>query len=143
MLSLEIPNQIFQQMVAQAKALAPAEACGILAGSDGKVEKLYKMTNTDNSRTHFMMEPKEQFATVKDIRSAGLEMLAIYHSHPETPARPSAEDIKLALTPNVIYVIVSLQSERTPKENTSGSAVRGFHISGTNVTEVPVEILDR
>ena len=143
MLKLEIPNQIFQQMVAQARELAPIEACGILAGSDGKVEKLYKMTNTDNSRTHFMMEPKEQFATVKDIRSAGLEMLAIYHSHPETPARPSAEDIRLALTPNVIYVIVSLQSERTPKESTNGPAVRGFRISGTNVTEVPVEILDR
>ncbi|MHC4726627.1 MAG: M67 family metallopeptidase, partial [Planctomycetota bacterium] len=88
MLKLEIPNTIYQQMLAQAKALAPIEDCGILAGSNGKVEKFYKMTNTDNSSTHYMMEPKEQFATVKDIRSAGLEMLAIYHSHPETPARP-------------------------------------------------------
>jgi proteasome lid subunit RPN8/RPN11 len=136
MLKLEIPTEIFQQMVAQAGELAPIEACGILAGRNSIVEKYYKMTNVDNSRTHFMMEPKEQFATVKDIRSAGLEMLAIYHSHPETPARPSAEDIKLALTPNVIYVIVSLQ-------NTNGSAIKGFHISGTNVTEVPIKILER
>jgi proteasome lid subunit RPN8/RPN11 len=83
-----------------------------------------------------MMEPKEQFATVKDIRSAGLEMLAIYHSHPETPARPSAEDIRLALTPNVIYVIISLQ-------NTNGSAVKGFGIEGTKITEVPIRILER
>jgi proteasome lid subunit RPN8/RPN11 len=143
MLKLEIPTTIFQQMVAQAKALAPIEACGILAGTNGKVEKLYKMTNVDNSNTHFMMEPKEQFTTAKDIRSTGLEMLAIYHSHPETPARPSAEDIKLALTPNVIYVIVSLQSVRTPKENTNGSAVKGFRISGTDVTEVPIRILER
>ena len=140
---LEIPDKIFRQMVAQAKALAPIEACGILAGSNGKVEKLYQMTNADNSSTHFMMEPREQFRTVKDIRSAGLEMLAIYHSHPETPARPSAEDIRLALTPNVIYVIVSLQSVRTPKENNNGSVVKGFHISGTNVTEVSVKILER
>ena len=123
-------------MVAQAKALVPIEDCGILAGSNGKVEKLYKMTNTDNSSTHFMMDPKEQFATVKDIRSAGLEMLAIYHSHPETPARPSAVDIRLALTPNVIYVIVSLQ-------NNNGSAVKGFRIAGTNVAEVPIRILER
>ena len=110
MLKLEIPTTIFQQMVAQAKALAPIEVCGILAGSNGKVEKFYQMTNADNSSTHFMMDPREQFATVKDIRSAGLKMLAIYHSHPETPARPSAVDIRLALTPNVIYVIVSLQN---------------------------------
>ena len=54
----------------------------------------------------------------------------------ETPARPSAEDIKLALTPNVIYVIVSLQ-------NTNGSAVKGFHISGIDVMEVPIKILER
>ena len=136
MLNLEIPTEILQQMITQAKEQAPIEACGILAGSNRRVEKLYKMTNVDNSNTHFMMEPKEQFATVKDIRSAGLEMLAIYHSHPETPARPSEEDIKLALTPNVIYVIISLQ-------NTNGSAVKGFHISGNNVTEVPIEILEK
>jgi proteasome lid subunit RPN8/RPN11 len=136
MLNLEIPIEIYQQMTSQAKELAPIEACGILAGSNGKVEKFYKMTNVDKSNTHFMMEPKEQFATVKDIRSSGLEMLAIYHSHPETPARPSAEDIKLALTPNVIYVIISLQ-------NTNGSTVKGFHISGNNVTEVPIRILEK
>lgn len=144
MLKLEIPTEIYRQMLDQAKDLAPIEACGILAGKNGKVEKLYKMANAENSRTHFMMEPKEQFATVKDIRSAGLEMLAIYHSHPETPARLSAEDIRLALTPNVIYVIISLQS-------TNGSAVKGFHIPapgqvngiGNNITEVPIRILER
>jgi proteasome lid subunit RPN8/RPN11 len=83
-----------------------------------------------------MMDPKEQFATVKDIRSAGFEMLAIYHSHPETPARPSAVDIRLALTPNVIYVIVSLHKN-------NGFMVKGFHIAGSNVTEVPIRILER
>ena len=134
MLKLEIPNTIFQQMVAQAKALSPVEDCGILAGSNGRVEKFYKMTNTDNSSSHYMMDPKEQFAAVKEIRSAGLEMLAIYHSHPETPAKPSAVDIRLALTPNVIYVIVSLHKN-------NGSVVKGFHIAGTNVTELPIRIL--
>ena len=136
MLKLEIPTKIFQQMVAQAKALAPIEDCGILAGSNGKVKKFYKMTNTDNSSTHFMMDPREQFAAVKDIRSAGLEMLAIYHSHPETPARLSAVDIRLALTPNVVYVIVSLHKN-------NGFVVKGFDIAGINVTEVPIRILER
>lgn len=136
MLKLEIPTNIFQQMVTQAEAMAPIEACGILAGSNGKVEKLYTMTNTDKSSTHYMMDPKEQFATVKDIRSAGLKMLAIYHSHPETPARPSAVDIRLALTPNVVYVIISLHKN-------NGFLVKGFHIEGTNITEVPIKISER
>ena len=73
---------------------------------------------------------------VKDIRSAGLEMLAIYHSHPETPARPSAEDIRLALTPDVIYVIVSLQNGKRP-------AVKGFLMENGSVTEVPVKIVEQ
>ena len=136
MLKLEIPANIFEQMVAQAKALAPIEACGILAGKDNKAEKLFEMTNADNRSDHFMMKPKEQFAVVKDIRSAGLEMLAIYHSHPETPARPSAEDIRLALTPDVIYVIVSLQGAKVP-------AVKGFFIEDGTVTEVPVKVLQQ
>lgn len=136
MLKLEIPTYIFEQMVAQAKALAPVEACGILAGSDSKVEKLYKMTNVDNSSMHFMMKPKEQFAAVKNIRSTGLEMLAIYHSHPKTPARPSAEDIRLALTQDVIYVIVSLQDAYT-------ADIKGFYIENGNVSEVPVKIVEK
>ena len=100
-MNLEIPNITFKQVVTQAKAEAPIEACGILAGSGGRVEKPYKMTNADRRSDHFMMEPKEQFEVIKDIREGGLKMLAIYHSHPETPARPSAEDIRLALIPDV------------------------------------------
>jgi proteasome lid subunit RPN8/RPN11 len=122
-------------MLEQAKAEAPTEACGILAGSNSKVEKLYEMTNADSSSDHFMMEPKEQFKVVKDIRSASLKMLAICHSHPTTPARPSAEDIRLSLTPNVIYVIVSLQDLDHP-------AIDGFLIENGNVTEVPVKIVE-
>jgi proteasome lid subunit RPN8/RPN11 len=136
MLKLEIPTYIFRHMLERARTEAPIEACGILAGSDGKVEKLYEMTNADQRSDHFMMEPEEQFAAVKDIRSAGLELLAIYHSHPETPARPSVEDIRLALTPNVIYLIVALQG-------TSGPVVKGFQIEEGTITDVPLEIVEQ
>ncbi len=136
MMKLKIPNHIFEQMLEQAKAQAPVEACGILAGSNGRIEKLYKMTNAEQRSDHFMMEPEEQFEAVKDIRSNSLDMLAIYHSHPQTPARPSAEDIRLALTPGVIYVIVSLQG-------TNGPVVKGFQIEDGTITEVPVKILQK
>ncbi len=132
---LEIPTCIFEQILEQAKAQAPIEACGILAGNNSKVKKLYKMTNVDKSRTHFMMDPGEQFKVMKDLRSAGLEMLAIYHSHPETSARPSDEDIRLALTPDVIYVILSLRDRGNP-------TVKGFLIEDGSVSEVPVTITE-
>lgn len=133
MSELQIPNSIFEQILEQAKAQEPIEACGILAGKDAAIEKIYKMANADKSHNHFTLVPKEQFEVAKDIRSAGLEMLAIYHSHPKTLARPSAEDIRLALTPNVTYVIVSLQDYSAP-------VVKGFLIEDGNVTEVPVQI---
>jgi proteasome lid subunit RPN8/RPN11 len=133
MAELNIPSGIFEEMLAQAKAQAPVEACGILAGKNNRVEKLYEMTNADNSNEHFMMEPKEQFEVAKDIRSAGLEMQAIYHSHPATEARPSVEDIRLSLTPDVTYVILSLQDPKKPD-------VKGFAIEDSVVTPVPVRI---
>ncbi len=132
MLNLSIPNDIFEEIITQAKACDPLEACGILAGKDGRVEKCYKMTNADQSETHFTMVPQEQFTVIKDIRAAGLKMKAIYHSHPATPARLSAEDIRLAVTPDVIYVIVSLALDEP--------VVKGFIVEDGNVIQVPVEV---
>ncbi len=135
MLRIEIPGDIFEAMIEQARSEAPLEACGILAGTGQKVRKLYQMTNTDASGDHFMMEPAEQFQTARDIRAAGLRMLAIYHSHPETPARPSTEDMRLALTPDVVHVIVSLQDPERP-------LTKGFEIRDGQTTEVEVAIVN-
>jgi proteasome lid subunit RPN8/RPN11 len=134
MLKLEIPRYIFEDMLEQARAEAPIECCGILAGRDGRAEKLYKMANSEHRRDHYMMAPEQQFEAVKDIRSSSLEMLAIYHSHPETPARPSTEDVRLALTPNVVYVILSLHGN-------NGPAMKGFQIEDGTVGEVPIEVV--
>ncbi len=133
--ALEIPQEIFSQMLAQAREEAPLEACGILAGSENRVQQFYKMANTDKSADHFTMAPEEQFAVMKDMRAKGLGMLAIYHSHPASPARPSAEDIRLAFTPGVIYVIVSLQASAELQ-------IRGFTIYGDDVTESAVKIIE-
>lgn len=135
MLKLEIPKSIFARMLEQIQAEAPIEACGILAGSEGRVEKLYKMTNTEARCDHYMMEPAEQFAAMKDMRTAGLEMLAIYHSHPATPARASAEDIRLAFTSDIAYVIISL-------EDPDGPVVKSFTVEDGKANEVAVDIVD-
>lgn len=111
---LQIPKNIHDDLIAHAREGFPLEICGILGGVGNTVSAIYRMTNTDASNEHFMMDPKEQFAVVKDLRAKGLSMLAIYHSHPETPARPSEEDIRLALTPDVSYIIISLADPRQP-----------------------------
>src|SRR5512147_1774792 len=103
---LSFPQNIHNDLIAHAREGFPLEVCGILGGTGDTVSAIYRMTNTDASNEHFMMEPAEQFKVVKDLRARGLSMLAIYHSHPETPARPSQEDIRLALTSGVSYVII-------------------------------------
>jgi proteasome lid subunit RPN8/RPN11 len=105
---IRIPEAIHAEIVAHAREGFPHEVCGILGGTDGTVSALFRMRNTDASAEHFSMDPKEQFAVAKELRAKGIGMLAVYHSHPETPARPSEEDIRLALTPGVSHVIVSL-----------------------------------
>ena len=123
---ITIPKHIYDDLIQHAKKGFPLEICGILGGTDDTVSAIYRMTNTDASNEHFMMDPKEQFSVVKDLRAKGLAMLAIYHSHPETPARPSEEDIKLALTPDVSYIIISLA-------DTERADMKSFKISNGNV----------
>lgn len=130
---LIIPQQIYDDIIAHAQEGFPLEVCGILGGRDGVVSHIYRMTNTDQSNEHFMMEPREQFAVVKELRANGLAMLAIYHSHPETPARPSGEDIRLALTPNVSYAIVSLMDPKNP-------VLKSFRIEAGIVTPEETQI---
>jgi proteasome lid subunit RPN8/RPN11 len=114
---VRIPSTIYDSLIEHARRGFPLEVCGILGGTGDTVSAIYQMTNTDASNEHFMMDPKEQFSVVKELRGKGLAMLAIYHSHPETPARPSAEDIRLALTPGVSYLIISLAEQQTPVMN--------------------------
>lgn len=129
---LTIPQAIIDAIIAHAQRDFPLEACGILGGTAGVVSEHYPMANTDRSNEHFTMAPKEQFAVIKDLRAKGKEMLVIYHSHPETPARPSVEDIRLALTPNVSAVIVSLAGG-TPE-------VKSYLIENGAVTLEPINI---
>jgi [CysO sulfur-carrier protein]-S-L-cysteine hydrolase len=118
---LKIPQAIYDDIISHAQEGSPLEVCGILAGTGGEVSALYRMTNTDQSNEHFLMDPKEQFAVARELRARELAMLAIYHSHPETPARPSEEDIRLAFTPGVSHLIVSLADPGRP-------AARSFKI---------------
>src|SRR6185369_3807024 len=130
---IRIPQAIHEDMIAHAREGFPLEVCGILGGAGDAVSAIYRMANTDASNEHFMMDPREQFAVVKDLRAKGLAMLAIYHSHPESPARPSEEDIRLALTPGVSYVIISLADPGQP-------VVKSYKIANGIVDQEPVEI---
>lgn len=102
----------FEKILAHAKKELPNEACGLIAGvkngADKHIQKVYLLTNIDHSNEHFSLDPKEQLAAIKDMRANGLVPLGNWHSHPESPSRPSQEDKRLAYDKTASYMILSL-----------------------------------
>ena len=115
---LILKQEDYNKIVDHAKKGLPNEACGLLGGyveGDKRVvTDVYLLRNVDESREHFSMDPAEQLAAIKDMRKNGLEPLGNWHSHPETPARPSKEDIRLAFDSEASYLIMSLMDQENP-----------------------------
>jgi len=130
---LILKKKFLDKIIAQARKEFPNEACGILAGKDGKAGKIYAMNNADASPSTFFMDPKEQFKVMKEIRGSGMEMIGIYHSHVASPAYPSSHDVELAFYPEVSCVIISLQDRENP-------AIRSFKICERKIKEEEVRI---
>lgn len=135
---LILKQEDYQKILEHARTGLPNEACGLLGGytnEDGSqvITDVYLLRNMDESREHFSMDPKEQFAAIKDIRSKGRELLGNFHSHPESPSRPSEEDIRLAYDSKTHYLILSLMEEGNPVLNS-------FHIEKGAVTRETLEI---
>lgn len=136
---IKLTNDDYAKIVEHAKSELPNEACGLIAGEicggDRLIKKVYFLTNTDHSNEHFSLDPKEQLAAIKDMRSMGLVPLGNWHSHPESPSRPSEEDKRLAYDKTASYLILSLMDGEHPVLNS-------FHIEGTNAEKEELVLID-
>ena len=130
---LILKKEFFAEMVKQAKLEFPNECCGILAGKEDRIEKIYAMTNAQKSPDNFFMDPKEQLKVSKEMRALGLEMLGIYHSHVASNAYPSSRDVEMAFYPQVSYVILSLKDQDNP-------SVRSFKIREGKISAEELKI---
>ncbi len=129
---ITLKKEQIEKMTVQSQREAPEEACGLLAGSDGVVEKVYQMTNDEKSGTRYLVNPKQQFAVFKKMRSDDLDLLGIYHSHVNSIAYPSQTDIELA-TYDVVYFIISLKDEKPE--------VKAFSIIDGKIKEQPFKVI--
>lgn len=104
-----------EQMVAQARAEAPNECCGLLLGTGDVVAEVVPARNRagdppeprDPTR-HYRVDDQAQLKAMRLERERGWEIVGIYHSHPATQAHPSATDRALAFWQSPCYVIISL-----------------------------------
>jgi len=88
-MALYLTEDQVEEMIRHAQREYPNEACGLLAGRDSRVEKVYQMTNAEHSPVTYRLDPEEQFRAFMEIKEAGWELLAIYHSHGATAVRSS------------------------------------------------------
>jgi len=130
---LQIEQKILTAVLAHGRREEPNEACGYLAAKDGIVSRHFELTNIDAAPDHYSMDPAEQFATIRQIRAEGMQVAGVYHTHPETPARPSMEDIRLAYDPDLVYVIASLMAGVEP--------VLAYKINQGKVVQVPLQVI--
>jgi proteasome lid subunit RPN8/RPN11 len=129
---LVIPAAIWRKMRRHARRNAPLEACGLLAGKDGQVSLSQGVRNDERSPVRFQMNPKEQLKAFNHFEDMGLDLLAIYHSHPSGPTYPSPIDIQQAAYA-VVYIIWSLQAEEWK--------VDGYWIESDQVSVVSLRIV--
>ena len=126
---IKLTRSDYEKILAHAEKELPDEACGLIAGTiegdDKLIKKVYLLTNTDHSNEHFSMDPKEQLAAIRDMRANGLVPLGNWHSHPESPSRPSEEDKRLAYDSKASYMILSLMD----REN---QVLNSFRVEGSN-----------
>jgi [CysO sulfur-carrier protein]-S-L-cysteine hydrolase len=129
---VRILNEVIEHILIHAARVAPIEACGVLLGNGDSIIMNLALTNIDQREDHYTCDPKEQFDAMKIAKQLGVDIVASYHSHPATPAWPSVEDIRLALDPSLLYVIVSL-FENTP-------VIKAFKIMKGEVEEVTLHV---
>jgi [CysO sulfur-carrier protein]-S-L-cysteine hydrolase len=100
-----------ETIVAHARRESPHECCGFLVGTADRLEESVAMTNVLASPSRFAVDPGEHIALNRRLRGSGREVIGVYHSHPRSPAVPSATDIANAHYPEFLHVIVSLAAE--------------------------------
>lgn len=102
-----------QKMQRHAETTYPNECCGFFYGLAGDLRQVRVVRPVENAkegdqRDRFQIDPKDYQKAEKYAIEHDLDLLGVYHSHPDHPAEPSEHDRKVAL-PWFSYIIVSVQ----------------------------------
>jgi [CysO sulfur-carrier protein]-S-L-cysteine hydrolase len=125
-----LPGEMRAAIVDHAIRDTPRECCGIIAGRDGTPIQVYETRNIAAGNRLYEIDPAQLIELeFHEFPARGLELVAIYHSHPESPAYPSATDVELAFWPDAVFLICSLADRARPE-------IRGFRIRDGAIHEV-------
>jgi [CysO sulfur-carrier protein]-S-L-cysteine hydrolase len=117
-------------LIEHAREEAPNECCGYARARGGAIEQTFRAHNPRRSPYGYELDSKSLLAA-NELDDEGHEV-AIYHSHPRSPAEPSQTDINLATYPHWTYLIVSLAGDEPH--------VRAWRIVDGRVDEEEIEV---
>jgi len=131
-----LPGALRERIVAHARESAPNEACGLLAGKDGVPGRAIRCANVDETpMTRYRPDPRDLIRAFREMDDRGEDLVAIYHSHPASPAYPSPTDRAESADergepryPGAVYVLVSVRTDEPE--------IRAFRIKDDIVTEL-------
>ncbi len=134
-MTLLMPRPFATKLLFEALKSPDEEICGLVGADDDSVLRLYPISNiAADPRRQFEMDPQQQIASLRRMREHGEDLLAIYHSHPDTPPEPSARDLEALGYPDAIYLIISLNIKGVLE-------MRGFKRVENNVQEVSLKVM--
>jgi len=124
-------SELAARLIAHAAAERPRECCGVVAAVNGRALAAYPARNVAPEPDRFSMHPQDLYDLYRLCEENGWDFCP-YHSHPRGPACPSDTDRVLALWPDALQIIVSLQG--VPPE------VRAFYLRADAVVEEEVRV---
>ena len=112
MSSVELPRPLVNQLLHYAQTNPEQEVCGLISGKQSVLQQGHPISNTaEQPQQRFAMDDAQLVNTLRQIREQGEELLAIFHSHPTTPAEPSTIDLAEDQYPDVMKLIISLNTD--------------------------------
>ena len=125
---IAITREIVEEMTKHAKEEYPRECCGMLAGKNQTITKLFKTKNIAESNDLYELDPLDQVKAFEEIDRLSLKLLGVYHSHPDHPCYPSGLDRSQAFYPHTLFFIISLLDFENPQ-------MKAFKMSEGEVVE--------
>jgi proteasome lid subunit RPN8/RPN11 len=131
---MTLASSVADAVIAHAKECQPRECCGILLGTTDHIAEAVRAGNLSESPTRFLIDPKAHIEARRTARARGVEVVGFYHSHPHSPALPSATDLAEAQYPGCVHLIVGFV-EGTPE-------IRIFNYSDGQAAELKTTVLN-
>lgn len=109
---IQLPRKLTNQLLHLAQISSELEVCGLIGARHGIPTACYPVKNVAPSPAiRYELDPREQVEAMRHMRECNEELFAIYHSHPQGPAEPSAIDLASVNYPAVLYLIISLNTK--------------------------------